>query len=72
MSCGVGHRCGLDLVLLWLWQGLSAVALIQPLAWEHPHATPVVLAGKKKSFLFRNTVVWLTLRVGKSELNPED
>ena len=20
VSCGVGHRCGLDLVLLWLWQ----------------------------------------------------
>ena len=26
MSCGVGHRHGLDLALLWLW--LSALALI--------------------------------------------
>ena len=27
-SCGVGHRCGLDPVLLWLWHRLAAVALI--------------------------------------------
>ena len=34
VSCGVGPRHGLDLVLLWLWYGLAAAALIQPLAWE--------------------------------------
>ena len=33
MSCGVGHRCGSDLVLLWLWCKLAASALIRPLAW---------------------------------------
>ena len=40
MSCGIGGRCGLDpeLLLLWLWSRLAAVALIQPLAWEHPYA----------------------------------
>ena len=27
MSCGVGHRHGLDLVLLWLWCRLAATAL---------------------------------------------
>ena len=32
MSCGVGHRCGSDRVLLWLWHRLAAVALIQPLS----------------------------------------
>ena len=37
MSYGVGHRCGLDLVLLWLWCRPTAVALIQPLAWELPY-----------------------------------
>ena len=47
-SCGVGHRCGSDLALLWLWHGLAAVALIQLLAWERPHATPVALKKKKK------------------------
>ena len=28
MSYGVGHRCGLDLVLLWLWCRPAATALI--------------------------------------------
>ena len=39
MTCGVGHRHSLDLALLWLWHRLVATALIQPLAWESPHAT---------------------------------
>ena len=34
MSCGVGHRCGLDPALLWLWCRLAAAAPIGPLAWE--------------------------------------
>ena len=38
MSCGVGHRHGLDLVLLWLWCRPAAVAPIQPLAGELPYA----------------------------------
>jgi len=33
-SCGVDHRCGLDLALLWLWCRLAATAPIQPLACE--------------------------------------
>ena len=37
-SCGVGWRCGSDLVLLWLWHRLAAVALIQPLAWKLAYA----------------------------------
>ena len=32
MNCGVGHRRGLDLALLWLWCRPTAAALIQPLA----------------------------------------
>ena len=28
MSCGVGGRCGSDLVWLWLWCRLAAIALI--------------------------------------------
>ena len=39
MSCGVGHRHGSDLVWLLLWHRPTAVALIQPLAWELPYAT---------------------------------
>ena len=42
-SCRVGHRRGSDLVLLWLWHRLAAVALIQHLAWEPPYAAHVAL-----------------------------
>ena len=31
VSCGVGHRCGPDPTLLWLWCRLAAPALIWPL-----------------------------------------
>ena len=48
MSCGVGHRCGSDLALLWLWLWPAAVALIRPLAWEPPYAMGVALKSKKK------------------------
>ena len=44
VSCGVGRRCGLDLVLLWL---PAAVAPIQPLAWEPPYAIGVALKTQK-------------------------
>ena len=48
MSCGVGHRCGLDPTLLWLWRRLAATALIRPLAWEPPYAAGVAQKWKKK------------------------
>ena len=47
MICGVVCRCGSDLVLLWLWCGLAATALIRPLAWEPPHAMGVALKRQK-------------------------
>ena len=47
MSCGVGHRCGLDLALLWFWHRPVATATIRPLAWEPPYAMGVVLKGQK-------------------------
>ena len=34
MSCGIGHRLGSDLVLLWLWCRPAATAPIWTLAWE--------------------------------------
>ena len=40
VSCGIGHRCGSDL-LLWLWCRPATAALIRPLAWELPYATGV-------------------------------
>ena len=36
MSCGIGHRCGSDPVLMWLWCRPAAAAPIELLAWEPP------------------------------------
>ena len=47
-SCGVGHRCGSDPVLPWLWHRAAAAASIQPLAWELPYAAGVALKRKKE------------------------
>ena len=47
VGCGVDHRCGSDLALLWLWHRLAAVVPIRPLAWEPTYATGVVLKGQK-------------------------
>ena len=48
MSCGVGHICGSDPILLWLWSRPAAVAPIRPLAWEPPYAVGVALKSQKK------------------------
>ena len=48
MSCGVGRRRSLDLVLLWLWRRLVATAQIGPLAWEPPYAVGVALEKAKR------------------------
>ena len=48
MSCGVGHRHSVDLLLLWLWCRPAAAALIRPLAWELPYTMGVALKKDKK------------------------
>ena len=48
MSCGVGHKHGSDLALLWLRCRLAATALIQPLAWKFPYAADVPHPPKKE------------------------
>ena len=48
VSCGIGHRCGLDPKSLWLWLWPAAAAPIQPLAWELPYTTGVALKESKK------------------------
>ena len=48
MSCGVGHRSGSYLALLWLWRRLVATALIGPLVWEPPYATEAALEKAKR------------------------
>ena len=48
MSCGVGHRCGSDLTLLWLWPRPVATPLIWPLVWESLYAMGVALKRPQK------------------------
>ena len=47
MSCGVGGRCSLDPVLLWLWCRPVAAAPSGLLAWEPPNVAGVALKKKK-------------------------
>ena len=51
MSCGVGHRRGSDLALLWLWlcRRPAAAAPIRPLTWEPPYAEGAALKSKKEN-----------------------
>ena len=46
--CGVSHRHGSDLVLLWLWCRPTATEPIHPLAWEPPYAMGLALKRQKK------------------------
>ena len=48
MNCGVVHRHGSNLALLWPWHRLGATALIALLAWEPPYATGAALKRQKK------------------------
>jgi len=60
VSCGVGHRHGSDLALLWLWCRLAAIPPIQPLAWEPPYAVGAALKRqKKKKILSELKIVYL-------------
>ena len=47
MSYGVGHRCGSDVVLLWLWRRPTATAPIGTEAWELSYATGGALKKAK-------------------------
>ena len=53
-------RRGLDPVLLWLWCRPAAIALIQPLAWELPHAASAAPPPPKKQdvYLFYSHEHW--------------
>ena len=62
MSCGVGHRRGLDPVLLWLWCRPVATASIGPLAWEPAYAMGAVQENgkktKKKEHVFQPRILY--------------
>ena len=60
MSCGVGHRHGSDLALLWLWRRPVATAPIQPLDREPPYALGMSLKRQKMK---KKKVLALTLLI---------
>jgi len=57
VSCGVGHRLGSDLVLLWLWCRPAAIAPIRPLAWKPPYAADVAIIKEKEKEKERNNTL---------------
>ena len=81
MSCGVGHKFGLDPALLWLWCRPADAALIRPLAWELPYAVSADIKRQKKKTLnkfvlliiskFKLTIIDQLLRYTSTELNSK-
>ena len=47
MIYGVGCRCSLDPMSLWLWYRLAAVAPIRPPVWKIPYAVGTALKNKQ-------------------------
>ena len=56
---GVGHSCGSDPVLLWLWYRPAAAAPIQPLAWKFPYATSAAIKKKNQTNQTNKHIGWI-------------
>ena len=65
LSCDAGHRCGSDLVLLWLWRRLAATAPIGPLAWEPLYASGDTLKKTKKKTYPDSAILAVAVFCGK-------
>ena len=48
MTCGIGHRRGLNHTLLWLWRSAGGLAPIRLLAWQLPYAADAALKRQKR------------------------
>ena len=66
MSCGVGHRLGSGLVLLWPWRRPVATVPIRPLAWEPPYAASSALKRQKTKHKNKNLISQTTEEFGFS------
>ena len=60
VSCGVDHRRGSDLAVLWLWCRLAAAALIWPPAWKLTCAMDTALQNQKNK---TTTHLWISPEV---------
>ena len=56
MSRGVGCRCCLDPMLLWLWHRLVTTVPTGSVAWEPPYDTGVALKDQKRQNKYINKV----------------
>ena len=67
MSYNVGHRCGLDPELLWLWCRQVIAALIHLLAWELSYATGAALKQTNKQTknlaFYKQCIVHIVLQI---------
>ena len=68
VSYGVGHRCGLDLALLWP----VATAPIRPLAWEPQYAAGAALEKIKIYIYLRGKIVILLEERAKISVNARN
>ena len=57
MGCGVGGRLTSDPELLWLWCRQTAVAPLQPPAWDPPYAAGAALKSKKTKQNKKQTIL---------------
>ena len=64
MSCGVGHRAALSLVILLLKCRPAAVAPIGPLAWELPYVTGAALKRNRKKIGLTTAITFMDWGVG--------
>ena len=67
----MGHRCGSDPMLLWLWHRLVALALIRPLAWESPHAAEAVQEIAKKKKKNHNNGIKVATKINEKEFRVQ-
>ena len=65
MSCDVGHRCGSNPALLWLWCKPAATALIGPLAGEPSYAAGVALKRREKRKKIVSFESWMDKKEGQ-------
>ena len=73
MSSAVGQRRGLDLMLLWLWRRLAAIALTGPLAWEPPYAVGAALKSKEEKMDWIDKKRWWGEQTKQNpEMSPQD
>lgn len=70
VSSGVGGGWSSDPPLLWLWCRLAAAALIQPLAWEVPHAADVTIKRKEKRRFSPQHLTWAFMVECLGVMNP--